>query len=94
LPDIPTAKEAGLPAFDAVAWNAIFAPKGTPKPIVDTLAAALDKALDDANVRKRLFELGSELPGKEGRGPQALAALVKNEIARWTPIIKAAGPMN
>jgi len=77
-----------------VAWNAIFAPKGTPKPIVDTLAAALDKALDDANVRTRLFELGSELPGKDGRGPQALAALVKSEIARWTPIIKAAGPIN
>jgi tripartite-type tricarboxylate transporter receptor subunit TctC len=94
LPDIPTAKEAGLPAFDAVAWNAIFAPKGTPKPIVDMLAAALDKALDDANVRKRLLELGSELPGRDGRGPQALAALVKSEIARWTPIIKAAGPTN
>jgi tripartite-type tricarboxylate transporter receptor subunit TctC len=94
LPDVPTAREAGLPAFDAVAWNALFAPKGTPKPIVDTLAAALDKALDDPNVRKRLIELGSELPGKDGRGPQALAALVKNEIARWTPIIKAAGPMN
>jgi tripartite-type tricarboxylate transporter receptor subunit TctC len=94
LPDVPTAREAGLPAFDAVAWNALFAPKGTPKPIVDMLAAALDKALDDPNVRKRLLELGSELPGKDGRGPQALAALVKNEIARWTPIIKAAGPMN
>jgi tripartite-type tricarboxylate transporter receptor subunit TctC len=94
LPDVPTAKQAGLPAFDAVAWNALFAPKGTPKPIVDMLAAALDKALDDPNVRKRLLELGSELPGKDGRGPQALAALVKNEIARWTPIIKAAGPMN
>jgi tripartite-type tricarboxylate transporter receptor subunit TctC len=59
LPDVPTAKEARLPAFDAVAWNALFAPKGTPKPIVDMLAAALDKALDDANVRKRLLELGS-----------------------------------
>jgi tripartite-type tricarboxylate transporter receptor subunit TctC len=94
LPDVPTAREAGLPAFDAVAWNALFAPKGTPKPIVDMLAAALDKALDDPNVRKRLLELGSELPGKDGRGPQALAALVKNEIARWTPVIKAAGPMN
>jgi tripartite-type tricarboxylate transporter receptor subunit TctC len=94
LPNVPTAKQAGLPAFDAVAWNALFAPKGTPKPIVDMLAAALDKALDDPNVRKRLLELGSELPGKDGRGPQALAALVKNEIARWTPVIKAAGPMN
>jgi tripartite-type tricarboxylate transporter receptor subunit TctC len=94
LPDVPTARQAGLPAFDAVAWNALFAPKGTPKPIVDMLSAALDKALDDPNVRKRLLELGSELPGKDGRGPQALAALVKSEIARWTPIIKAAGPMN
>ena len=94
LPNVPTSKEAGLPEFQAQAWNALFAPKGTPQPIIDKLANALDKALDDETTRKRLLELGSVLPDQAGRGPQALAALVKSEIARWTPIIKAAGPLN
>ena len=94
LPNVPTSKEAGLPAFQAQAWNALFAPKDTPQPIVDKLTDALDKALDDEQTRKRLLELGSVLPGKAERGQQALASLVKSEIARWTPIIKAAGPTN
>jgi tripartite-type tricarboxylate transporter receptor subunit TctC len=94
LPDVPTAKEAGLPEFEAQAWNALFAPKGTPKPILDVLSAALDKALDDEGTRKRLLELGSVLPDKTGRTQQALQGLVTSEIARWTPIIKAAGPQN
>ena len=92
LPDVPTSREAGLPEFQAQAWNALFAPKDTPQPILDKLTEALDKALDDEQTRKRLLELGSVLPDKTGRGQQALAALVKSEIARWTPIIKAAGP--
>jgi tripartite-type tricarboxylate transporter receptor subunit TctC len=94
LPDVPTSKEAGLPEFEASAWNALFAPKGTPKPVIDKLSAALDKALDDETVRKRLLDLGSDLPDKAKRTPQALAQLVKSEIDRWTPIIKAAGPAN
>src|SRR5436189_2539566 len=94
LPNVPTSKEAGLPAFQAQAWNALFAPKGTPQPILHKLTDALDKALDDEQTGKRLLELGSVLPGKAERGQQALASLVKSEIARWTPIIKAAGPTN
>jgi tripartite-type tricarboxylate transporter receptor subunit TctC len=94
LPDVPTSKEAGLPEFEASAWNALFAPKGTPKPIIDKLSAALDKALDDEGVRKRLLDLGSDIPDKPRRTPQALANLVKSEIDRWSPIIKAAGPLN
>ena len=94
LPDVPTAKEAGLPEFQASAWNALFAPKGTPKAAVDKLAAALNKALDDENTRKRLLELGSDIPGQDRRGPQALANLVKSEIAKWSPIIKASGATN
>jgi len=90
LPNVPTAKEAGLPEFQASAWNALFAPKGTPKPILDKLADALGSALDDDSVRKRLLDLGCDIPDQTGRGPQPLAALVKSEIARWTPIIKAA----
>jgi tripartite-type tricarboxylate transporter receptor subunit TctC len=94
LPNVPTSKEAGLPEFEAQAWNALFAPKDTPKPILDKLSAALDKALDDEGTRKRMLELGSVLPDKNGRSQQALLSLVKSEIARWTPIIQAAGPLN
>jgi tripartite-type tricarboxylate transporter receptor subunit TctC len=79
-----------LPEFQASAWNALFAPKGTPKPVLDKLTDALDSALDDESVRKRLLDLGCDIPGRTERGPQPLAALVKSEIARWTPIIKAA----
>ena len=90
LPNVPTSKEAGLPEFQASPWWALFAPKGTPQPILDKLTASLDKALDDDNVRKRLVEIGGVIPDKVKRGQQPLAALVKSEMARWTPIIKAA----
>jgi tripartite-type tricarboxylate transporter receptor subunit TctC len=90
LPNVPTSKEAGLPDFDASAWNALFAPKGTPKAVLDTLTDALDKALDDEIVRKRLLDIGCDIPAKSKRGQQPLAVLVKSEIARWTPIITAA----
>lgn len=90
LPDVPTAKEGKLAEFDALAWNAVFAPKGTPKPVLDKLTEALDLALDDGVVRKRLLDLGAEIPNKADRGQQPLSVLVKKEIARWTPIINAA----
>jgi tripartite-type tricarboxylate transporter receptor subunit TctC len=90
LPNVPTAKEAGLPEFQASAWNALFAPKGTPKPVLNKLTDALHSALDDESMRKRLLELGCDIPHETERGPQPLAALVKSEIARWTPIIEAA----
>src|SRR5262249_14491785 len=91
LPNVPAAKEAGLPEFQASAWNALLAPRTTPKTVLDKLAHALDAALDDANVRKRLLDLGCDIPDKTKRGQQSLAALIKSEMARWTPIIKAAG---
>jgi tripartite-type tricarboxylate transporter receptor subunit TctC len=91
IPDVPTTIEAGLPEWVVSGWNGLFAPKDTPKPVVDTLADALDKALDDEGVRRRLITLGCDIPGKSQRGPAALHALVKSEIARWSPIIKAAG---
>ena len=90
IPNVPTTTQAGLPAFQASAWNGLFAPKGTPKPILDRLVEALDKALDDEGTRKRLLVLGSDIPDQARRGPQALLSLVKSEIARWTPIIQAA----
>ncbi|UFX47466.1 tripartite tricarboxylate transporter substrate binding protein BugD [Bradyrhizobium sp. 41S5] len=90
LPNVPTTAEAGLPAFQAQAWNAIFAPKGTSPAIIATLNAAAIKALDDENVRKRLLELGSVIPAPANRTPEALATLVKSEIAKWTPVLKPA----
>ena len=88
LPDVPTTTEAGLPAFQAQAWNAIFAPKGTPADVVAKLNAAVVKALDDEAVRKRLLDLGSVIPTAADRTPAALGTLVKNEIAKWTPVLK------
>ena len=69
----------------------MFAPKGTPKPVIDKLSAALDKALDDEATRKRLLDLGSDIPGKDRRGPDAFEKLVASEIDRWGPVIKASG---
>jgi len=91
LPNVPTAAEGGLPEWQAAPFFGLFAPKGTPKPILDRLSDALDKALDEEGARKRLLELGGDIPDKSKRGQAALAALVKSEIARLTPILKAAG---
>jgi tripartite-type tricarboxylate transporter receptor subunit TctC len=91
LPDVPTTKEAGMPQFDVSAWNALFAPKGTPKEALDKLSDALSKALDDEGVRSRLLALGSDIPGGDRRGQAALNKLVDSEINRWTPVIKASG---
>jgi tripartite-type tricarboxylate transporter receptor subunit TctC len=90
LPNVPTTKEVGLPNLNAAAWYALFAPKGTPRPVLDRLTDALNQALDDQNTRRRLLELGGNVPDKAKRGQHALAVLVKSDIARWTPIIKAA----
>jgi len=90
LPDVPTATEQGLPQFDAAPFYAIFAPKGTPQPIVDKLADTLNKGLDDPVVRKRLGDLGATIAEGHERGPKALAALVHSEVARLTPILTAA----
>jgi tripartite-type tricarboxylate transporter receptor subunit TctC len=90
LPDLPTTAEAGLPKYQASAWNAIFAPKGTPAPILAKLNAAAVKALDDENVRKRLLDLGSDIPKAEARTQAALAALVKSEIEKWSAVLKPA----
>jgi tripartite-type tricarboxylate transporter receptor subunit TctC len=90
LPDVPTTKEAGLPEFQAQAWNAIFAPKGTSPEIIAKLNAAAAKALDDETVKKRLLELGSVIPAPADRTPQALGTLVKNEITKWTSVVKPA----
>jgi tripartite-type tricarboxylate transporter receptor subunit TctC len=92
LPDVPTTKEAGLPDYQVSAWNALFAPKGMPQDVAAKLNATLVAALDDAATRKRLLDLGSVIPDRAGRSPQALQKLVESEVARWTPILKSAQP--
>ena len=89
LPDVPTTKEAGVD-FIFSAWNAMVAPKGTPKDIVDKLVGALNKALDDPATIKRYVELGSTAPQAADRGPAALQKLVESEMARITPVLKEA----
>lgn len=88
LPDVPTAAQAGLPQFNVTAWHGLFAPKGTPRPIIEQLNAALGAALTDATVRKTLLDLGSDIPDQAERSPDALAALVRREIAKWTAVLR------
>ena len=90
-PDIPTVDEAGLPSFYVLNWQAIFAPKHTPREAIDKLNSAIVVALADANVRRRLANIGQEIFPREQQTPEALRAYQKAEIDKWWPIIKEAG---
>jgi tripartite-type tricarboxylate transporter receptor subunit TctC len=91
LPDLPTAAESGLPDFEITVWFGMWAPKGTPKPVIDTLSAALQKALKDPEVSNRLAAAGAETVSSERAEREALRAHLKSEVDRWTLIIKKAG---
>ena len=90
MPDLPTAAEAGFPMEISI-WNGLWAPKGTPKEIVDKLNAAAIAAMADPAVRKRMEELGQDIPTIEEIKPAAFAAFQKAELERWKPILEAAG---
>jgi tripartite-type tricarboxylate transporter receptor subunit TctC len=91
LPNVPTMDEAGLKGFEVSIWHALYAPKGTPKPVIDKLTKALQVALKDDNVKQRFAELGTEPVAENRATPAALGAHLKAEIDRWGPIIKKAG---
>jgi tripartite-type tricarboxylate transporter receptor subunit TctC len=88
LSKVPTTGEAGIPEFQVSAWNALFAPKGTPQPVIDKLNRALAAALDDPATHKRLVDLGSVPPEGDARSPAALAALVDSEIVKWSALTR------
>lgn len=91
LPDVPTSAEAGVPEFDVTTWYGLYAPRGTPKPVVDQLVGALQTALKDPALVSRFAEL-SMAPVEPARAtPEALEAFLKAEIGKWGRIIKAAG---
>ena len=89
-PDVMTFDEAGLGGYPQRGWWGLATPKGTPKPVVDKLADALDKALDDPGVKKRIADLGGSIPSKAERTPAAFEKYVKAEIDRWAPILTTA----
>jgi tripartite-type tricarboxylate transporter receptor subunit TctC len=91
LPDVPTMQEEGLKTFDVAVWHAIYAPKGTPKPVVDKLVEALQAALKDEGVKKRFADLGTEPVPQEKATPAYLQKHLASEIAKWGPIIQKAG---
>jgi tripartite-type tricarboxylate transporter receptor subunit TctC len=91
LPNVPTMDEAGLKDFEVSIWHALYAPKGTPKPVIDTLTKALQAALKDPTVKQRFGDLGTEPVSEDRATPEALRKHLKSEIDRWGPVIKKAG---
>ena len=88
LPDVPTIAEAGVPGYEATSWFGMFAPAGTPKPVLDKLHAALIKVLNQADVKKKIAEQGGDVVAET---PEQFAAFIKAETAKWGKVVKDSG---
>ena len=91
LKELPPLAEAGLPGFEVVVWHGVYAPKGTPKPVIDKLVAALQAGIQDPAFVQRMNDLGGQVVSQEKATPEGLRVQLKSEIDRWTPIIRKAG---
>ncbi|MGV3570270.1 MAG: tripartite tricarboxylate transporter substrate-binding protein [Ramlibacter sp.] len=91
LPDAPTLHEQGLKDFEVIVWHGIYAPKGTPKPAIEKMNAAVRAALKDPDVMKRMADLGAEISPDQRLSPEGLQTWLKAEIDKWGPVIKAGG---
>lgn len=91
LKELPTMSEAGVPNFNVSVWHAMYAPKGTPKPVLEKLVASLQAALKNPDLGKRFVDLGTEPVGSDKANPDALQKHLTAEIAKWSPVIKKAG---
>ena len=91
ISNVPSASEAGLPKLQTVAWTALFAPKRTSASIIARMNDAVQKAMQDPVIAKRLGEIGADIPPPAQRSPDALRHLVNSEVDKWVPLIKAAG---
>ncbi|WP_428852150.1 tripartite tricarboxylate transporter substrate-binding protein [Imbroritus primus] len=89
--DVPTAAEQGLPGLEVKIWHAMYAPKGTPKAVIDKLSEALQKAVQDPKFKAQMAELGAEAVPPAKAKPESLRAHLASEIAKWSPVIKKAG---
>jgi len=88
LPDVPTMAEAGLPGVEAIVWNGIFVPAGTPQPAIQVLHRELVRAFNSPDVKDQLLQTGSDVAGDS---PEEFAAFVRAENAKWSKVIRDAG---
>ena len=91
LPDVPTLDEQGLKGFKVKVWHGMYAPKGTPAPVLEKINAALRVAMQDPMVKQRLGELSSDIPPLDKISPVGLKTHLEAEIIKWSPVIKKAG---
>lgn len=91
LPNVPTMDEQGMKGFEVKVWHGVYAPKGTPKPVLDKLNAALRVALQDPMVKQRMTDLSADIPTMDKVTPQGLQTHLEAEIAKWGPVIRKAG---
>ena len=87
-PNVPTVAESGYPGFQALSWAGISAPKGTPKPVLDKLEAAMIQALQTPEVKQRIESVGFVIPAL---GSNAYVSFLKSELELWTSLIKKSG---